>query len=94
MDSSREAFSKLEMWKNSAIFLKLSILSGVEHDIVMGSLAGVDEKNRLVLFAVDSERKTLPRIDLSDASFTVGERRVEAFRGPEDVLTFEEVLVC
>jgi len=90
MASSKEAFAKFGVWKESRTVLKLiAVTKGGIPEILRGRISSLDEELRLVGFAVTATR-SFKAIDFSDASFRVGKCVVEAERR-EDCLMFEEI---
>jgi hypothetical protein len=89
MASSKEVFSKLEMWKKSKTPLKLTIVikRGMP-EILRGQISATDEDSSVVGFFVSKDRG-YPRFDLRGASFRIGKHVLEAERD-EEFLTFEE----
>jgi electron transfer flavoprotein alpha/beta subunit len=92
MASSKEAFEKFRMWKNSRTVLKLTVLTnGGTPDIFMGRVAAVDEDSWQVSFAVSKDR-SYRVITFVGASFLLGGRRLEAERSEEgNFLMCEEI---
>lgn len=93
MASSRVAFEKFEIWKNSRTVLNLTVWTneGVP-DNWHGRIISVEESRRLVGFVDDATRDSR-LLDLTDASFVVKAKRVEASRLAEGKVTFAELLV-
>jgi hypothetical protein len=90
MASSKEAFAKFGTWKKLRTVLKLTILTkGGMPNIFRGEISWFDAERKVVTFVESASRGILP-VDLSGASFRVGKRMVEARRGKEDLLVFEE----
>lgn len=90
MASSKVAFDKLGTWKKSRMVLKLTMLTkGGMPNIFRGEISWLDAEGKVVSFAVSATRDFLP-LDLNGANFRVGKRMVEARRGKEDFLVFEE----
>jgi hypothetical protein len=89
MASAREAFSKLGEWQRSNAILKLTILTDAENPkTLLVQIAATDEESFLVGF-VERGRRSLRRLDVSEASFTVGDRVLEVRRSDADILMFE-----
>jgi len=96
MASSREAFSKFEMWKNSRTVLRLTVYERGAEDHFTGSIYHVDFDEETVDFTVDATgpddtRRFLPSLGLAGAGFTVEARRVEAADPTFGTVIFEEV---
>lgn len=88
MASSKEAFAKFAMWKNSGTALKLTaIVQDEAPEILRGRISSLDEKSLLLSFAVTATR-SFKTIEIRDSSFRVGMRAVEVKR-EEDLLMFE-----
>jgi len=87
--STREAFSKISEWQRSNAVLKLTMLLGGEKpETLFVQITGTDEEAFQVGF-VERGKRSLRCLDVSDASFTVGERVLEVRRSDTDVLMFE-----
>jgi hypothetical protein len=87
--STREAFSKLSEWQGSNAVLKLTLLAGGENPkTLIVQLTATDEEAFQVGFVERGKRS--PRVlDVSEATFTVGDRLLEVRRSDTDVLMFE-----
>jgi hypothetical protein len=96
MDSSKEAFSRFEMWKNSHTVLRLTAYVNGAEDHFIGSIYHVDFDEELVDFMVDATgpddtRRALPPLCLTGADFRVERRRVEATGPGFGKVVFEKV---
>jgi hypothetical protein len=91
MASSKEAFSKLEMWKNSRTVLRLTVYDRGAEDHFIGSIYHVDFEGEFVGFVVTATRSYLPALDLRESSFTVEPFRVEVSDPRFGKVIFEEV---
>jgi hypothetical protein len=92
MSSCKEAFSKLDEWRLSRTDLKLTMLvdQGQPKTLFIQIIA-TDENLYLVSY-VERGKRLSPRLDLSGASFEVGQRVIEVRRSDTDILKFEEYL--
>ena len=96
MASSKEAFSRFEMWKNSRTVLRLTVYERGAEDHFTGSIYHVDFDEETLDFTVDATgpddtRRFLPPLCLSGADFTVEPRRVEAVDPTFGKVIFEEL---
>ena len=91
MASSKDAFSKLEMWKKSKTVLRLTVYERGAEDHFTGSIFHVDFGEQTVGFVVIASRTFLPPLDLTDADFVVEPFRVEASDPQIGKVVFEEV---
>ena len=91
MASSKEAFSRLEMWKNSRTVLRLTVYDRGAEDHFTGSIYHVDFEGELIGFVVTATRLHLPTLDLRESFFTVEPFRVEATDPRFGKVIFEEV---
>jgi hypothetical protein len=92
MSSPKEAFSKLNEWRQSRTDLKLTMLVDQEKpETLFIQIMATDENLSLVCY-VERGKRLSPRLDLSGASFEVGQRVIEVRRSDTDVLKFEEYL--
>jgi hypothetical protein len=92
MASPKEAFSKFRMWKELRTVLKLTVLEkGELPETFIVDVASIYEDPFLVGFAIPRLHSFLPPIDLSDASFELGNRVLKAERPTGDLLRCEEV---
>lgn len=89
MASSKEAFSKLEMWKNRKTVLRLTVYERGAQDHFTGSIYHLESK--FVGFVETATRTFLPTIDLRGCKFTVEPLRVEALDPRFGSVIFEEV---
>jgi hypothetical protein len=96
MASSREAFARFDRWKNSRTVLNLMVVNIVDdecsEDRFQGAIFFADEDEGIVAFVDDESRNHL-QLDLSEASFTVASRSVEAKCLDRGTVTFVEVLL-
>jgi hypothetical protein len=91
MASSKEAFSKFEMWKNSRTVLKLTVYERGAEDHFTGSIYHVDFDDEIVGFVETATRLSLPPLDLRDSFFAVELFRVEVTDPRFGKVIFEEV---
>lgn len=91
MASSKEAFSKFEMWKNSKTVLKLAVYERGAEDHFIGSIFHVDFDAEQIGFVELATRTFLPTIDLRESTFTVDPFRVEVSDPQVGKLILEEV---
>jgi hypothetical protein len=91
MASSKEAFSRFEMWKNSKTVLKLTVYERGAEDHFTGSIDHVDFDEEIVGFIEDATRMFLPPLDLRESEFAVEPRRVEVTDPRFGKVIFEEV---
>ncbi len=91
MASSREAFSKLEMWKNRKTVLRLTVYTNGAEDHFTGSIYHADFDEELVGFEETATRMALPGLDLRESEFTVEPRKVVASDPRFGTVIFEEV---
>lgn len=91
MSSSQKAFAKLALWKKSQTALRLTVVtnSGVP-DKHIGEIFSVDGKDLVIGFVVRSTHEHFA-IDLSGATYLLGARALEARRGEDDFVAFEEL---
>lgn len=91
MASSREAFLRFEMWKNSRTVLRLAVYErGAEHHFT-GSIYHVDFDGEIVGFVEDATRRYLPALDLRGSDFKVELLRIEVVDPRFGKVVFEEV---
>lgn len=93
MASSREAFSKLSMWKNSRTLLNLTVVTHGAVDRWRGTLFHVDELGLVIGFADDASRNTKALDFGGDVRFRVDTRLVEAVCPSLGRVTFVEALI-
>jgi len=91
MASSKEAFSKFEMWKNSRTVLRLTVYERGAEDHFTGSIYHVDFGEETVGFVETATRSFLPPLDLRESRFTVEPLRVEVSDPRFGKVIFEEV---
>ena len=90
MASSREAFSKFEMWKNSRTVLRLTVYDRGAEDHFTGSIYHVDFDEEIVGFEETATRMALPALDLRESDFTIEPRKVVASDPRFGEVIFEE----
>ncbi len=90
MASSIEASDRLGKWKKSRTVLKLTILTkdGIP-EMLTGSIVALDDAALLLCFAPRGS-KDFRTLDLAEAAFSIGKRKLGVERG-EDILSFEEL---
>jgi hypothetical protein len=93
MASSREAFLKFSMWKNSKTLLRLTVYERGTEDHFTGSIYHVDELEFVVGFSDDLTHSHIP-LDFRRASFEIERRRLVAVDERVGKVIFEETLVC
>lgn len=90
MASSLEAFSRLRTWKKRSTVLNLTVVTNsgipVKH---VGEVFSVDEKGDCVGFIERATRNPL-RLNLAGAAFRLGAKSLEASRGEDNFVAFEE----
>jgi hypothetical protein len=91
MDSSKEAFSKFEMWKNSRTVLRLTVYDRGALDHFTGSIYHVDFDEEQVCFVETATRSYLPVLELRESFFTIEPFRVEVSDPRFGKVIFEEV---
>jgi hypothetical protein len=91
MASSKEAFSRFEMWKNLRTVLRLTVYERGAEDHFTGSIYHVDFDEEIVGFVETATRLSLPPLDLRESVFTVEPLRVEVTDLRFGKVIFEEV---
>jgi hypothetical protein len=91
MASSKEAFSRFEMWKNSRTVLRLTVYDRGAVDHFTGSIYHVDFDGEFIGFVVTATRSYLPTLDLRESFFTVEPFKVEVTDPRFGKVIFEEV---
>jgi hypothetical protein len=91
MASSKEAFSKFEMWKNSRTVLRLTVYDRGAKDHFIGSIYHADFAGEAVGFVETATRSFLPLLDLRESSFVVEPLKVEVTDLRFGKVIFEEV---
>jgi hypothetical protein len=91
MASSKEAFSRLAMWKKCKTVLRLTVYERGAIDHFIGSIFHVDFDEEQVGFVETASRTFLPPLDLREADFTVDKYRVEVSDPRFGKVIFEEV---
>jgi hypothetical protein len=91
MASSREAFFKLEMWKNRKTVLRLTVYDRGAEDHFTGSIYHVDFDEEIVGFEETATRMALPALDLRESEFTVEPLKVVVRDLRFGKVIFEEV---
>jgi hypothetical protein len=92
MSSPKEAFSKLDEWRLSRTDLKLTMLVDQEQPKTLFIQIIATDENLCLVSYVERGKRLSPRLDLSGASFEVGQRVIEVRRSDTDILKFEEYL--
>jgi len=91
MASSREAFERLDKWKNLRTVLKLTVVTnGGKPDISIGEVALTDQDEMAFAFLISRTRDLRP-VTFVAASFEIGEQLLKAERSEDNFLVLEEV---
>jgi hypothetical protein len=88
--SSREAFFKLGMWKNSKTLLKLTVVMKDEEPKTVRGYIGASSVEVCVVGFFEKATRSLTELGFVDAAFRVGKRTVEVECG-DDLFVFEEL---
>lgn len=91
MASSKDAFEKFEIWKNSRTVLKLTVYDRGAEDHFTGSIYHVDFEEEIVGFVDWPSRTYVPPLDLRESTFLVEPFRVEVSDPRFGKVIFEEV---